>query len=193
MVFATQNPIEQEGTYPLPEAQVDRFLLKVKIDYPKAEEERAILDRMAGSELPNVARVMSHEAIQRMADRVLGVYMDERIRDYMVSLVCSSCTPRDVGLAEVAHLIAFGGSLRDARVLARGAGDGVPPGPRLRGSRGRQGGGSRRAPPPHPAHLRGRSGERDDRTAHRAPARAGGGAVRPGTGHRAPGTEGLAG
>ena len=112
MVFATQNPIEQEGTYPLPEAQVDRFLLKVKIDYPKAEEERAILDRMAGSELPQVARVMSHEAVRRMADRVLGVYMDERIRDYMVALVRSSRTPRDVGLAEVAHLIAFGASPR---------------------------------------------------------------------------------
>ncbi|MBZ5589179.1 MAG: MoxR family ATPase [Acidobacteriia bacterium] len=112
LVFATQNPIEQEGTYPLPEAQVDRFLLKVKIGYPKAEEERAILDRMAGSDVPPVARVMSHEALQRMADRVLNVYMDERIRDYMVALVRATRTPRDVGLAEVAHLIAFGASPR---------------------------------------------------------------------------------
>ena len=122
MVFATQNPIEQEGTYPLPEAQVDRFLLKVKIDYPKAEEERAILDRMAGSELPPVARVMSHEAVRRMADRVLGVYMDERIRDYMVALVrADAARPRDVGLAEVAHLIAFGASPRATLAFSHAA------------------------------------------------------------------------
>ena len=121
MVFATQNPIEQEGTYPLPEAQVDRFLLKVKIDYPKAEEERAILDRMVGFEEPSVARVMSHEAIQRMADRVLGVYMDDRIRDYMVALVRATRTPRDVGLAEVAHLIAFGASPRATLAFSHAA------------------------------------------------------------------------
>jgi len=112
MVFATQNPIEQEGTYPLPEAQVDRFLLKVRIDYPKADEERAILDRMAGFEEPPVARVMGHEAVERLAGRVLDVYMDDRIRDYMVALVRASRTPKDVGLAEVAHLIAFGASPR---------------------------------------------------------------------------------
>src|SRR5688572_11512343 len=79
LVFATQNPIEQEGTYPLPEAQVDRFLLKVKVDYPRREEERQILDRMASGEAPPVAKVLKAEQVHRLTQRVREVYLDERI------------------------------------------------------------------------------------------------------------------
>jgi MoxR-like ATPase len=112
LVFATQNPIEQEGTYPLPEAQVDRFLLKARVEYPKKEEERQILDRMMGGDVPSVSRLLSVEAVRRLALRVREVYMDERIRDYIVALVTATRRPREVGLAEMAPLIAFGGSPR---------------------------------------------------------------------------------
>jgi MoxR-like ATPase len=112
LVFATQNPIEQEGTYPLPEAQVDRFLLKAKVDYPKKEEERQILDRMLSGDVPPVARVLTTDDVRRLAKRVREVYLDERIRDYIVALVTATRRPREVGLSEMAHLIAFGASPR---------------------------------------------------------------------------------
>ena len=112
LVFATQNPIEQEGTYPLPEAQVDRFLLKAKVDYPTKAEERQILDRMISGEAPPVSRVLSGDAARRLASRVRDVYMDERLRDYMVALVSATRTPREVGLVDLAPLIAYGASPR---------------------------------------------------------------------------------
>jgi MoxR-like ATPase len=112
LVFATQNPIEQEGTYPLPEAQVDRFLLKAKVDYPTRAEERQVLDRMISGEAPPVAKVLSGDAVRRLAARVRDVYMDERLRDYMVALVAATRAPREVGLAELASLIAYGASPR---------------------------------------------------------------------------------
>jgi MoxR-like ATPase len=112
LVFATQNPIEQEGTYPLPEAQVDRFLLKTKVDYPKPEEERQILDRMLSGEIPPVAKVLSGDAVRSLTRRVRQVFLDDRLRDYMVSLVSATRQPRQVGLSELGHLIAFGASPR---------------------------------------------------------------------------------
>jgi MoxR-like ATPase len=112
LVFATQNPIEQEGTYPLPEAQVDRFLLKVRVDYPSKGEERQILDRMISGEAPPVGHVLSCEAVQRLALRVREIYMDERLRDYMVALVAATRKPREVGLVDLAPLIAYGASPR---------------------------------------------------------------------------------
>jgi MoxR-like ATPase len=112
LVFATQNPIEQEGTYPLPEAQIDRFLLKARVDYPSKVEERQILDRMISGEAPPVARVLSREAVQRLAGRVREIYLDERLRDYMVALVAATRKPREVGLVELAPLIAYGASPR---------------------------------------------------------------------------------
>jgi MoxR-like ATPase len=112
LVFATQNPIEQEGTYPLPEAQVDRFLLKAKVDYPSKAEERQILDRMISGEAPSVSRVLSGDAVRRLAARVREVYLDERLRDYMVALVAATRAPREVGLAELVPLIAYGASPR---------------------------------------------------------------------------------
>src|SRR5436309_6882515 len=89
LVLATQNPIEQEGTYPLPEAQVDRFMLKLKIDYPSRGEEREILDRMTGSHVPQVSKVASTAEILRARDAVIHVYVDERIKDYIVNVVHS--------------------------------------------------------------------------------------------------------
>ncbi len=112
LVFATQNPIEQEGTYPLPEAQVDRFLLKAKVDYPSRAEERQILDRMITGEAPAVQRVLSSEAVQRLAARVREVYMDERLRDYMVALVAATRSPREIGLGDLSPMIAYGASPR---------------------------------------------------------------------------------
>jgi len=112
LVFATQNPIEQEGTYPLPEAQVDRFLLKAKVDYPARIEERQILDRMISGEAPKVSRVLSPDAVRRLEGRVREVYMDERLRDYMVALVAATRSPREVGLVDLAPLIAYGASPR---------------------------------------------------------------------------------
>jgi MoxR-like ATPase len=112
LVFATQNPIEQEGTYPLPEAQVDRFLLKTRVEYPRRDEERQILDRMLGGEVPAVSRVLSAAAVERLTRTVRQVYIDERIRDYIVALVSATRQPRDVGLSELAPLVAFGASPR---------------------------------------------------------------------------------
>src|SRR5262245_3895390 len=112
LVFATQNPIEQEGTYPLPEAQVDRFLLKAKVDYPKQDEERLIFDRMLSGETPPVSRVMKADAVLQLEKRVREIYIDERLRDYMVALVTATRRPKDVGLVELAPLIAFGASPR---------------------------------------------------------------------------------
>jgi MoxR-like ATPase len=112
LVFATQNPIEQEGTYPLPEAQVDRFLMKVRVDYPNKEEERQVLDRMMSGEVPKVAKVLTAEAVKRLTERVREVYVDERLRDYMVALVTATRRPKDVGLSDLAPLVAFGASPR---------------------------------------------------------------------------------
>jgi MoxR-like ATPase len=121
LVFATQNPIEHEGTYPLPEAQVDRFLLKAKVDYPKRDEERQILDRMMSGEVPAVSRVLEADAVHRLCQRVREVYLDERIRDYIVSLVSATRRPRESGLGDIAHVIAFGASPRATLALSEAA------------------------------------------------------------------------
>ena len=111
LVLATQNPIEQEGTYPLPEAQVDRFMLKLKVDYPSKPEERAILDRMTGAELPAVRHVVSPADILSAREVVGQVYMDERVKDYIVDIVFATRAPKDYKL-DIAPLIAFGASPR---------------------------------------------------------------------------------
>jgi MoxR-like ATPase len=112
LVFATQNPIEQEGTYPLPEAQVDRFLLKARVDYPTQAEERQVLDRMVSGEAPAVAKVLTADAVRRLASRARDVYMDDRLRDYMVALVAATRNPRSVGLLDLGPLVAYGASPR---------------------------------------------------------------------------------
>ena len=111
LVMATQNPIEQEGTYPLPEAQVDRFMLKIKVDYPTRVEEREILDRMAGGRVPQVSKVTGTSEIIRARDAVTHVYMDDRIKDYIVSLVHATRKPAEHKL-DIGPLVQFGASPR---------------------------------------------------------------------------------
>jgi MoxR-like ATPase len=119
LVLATQNPIEQEGTYPLPEAQVDRFLFKVKLDYPTKSEERQILDRMGGAmhrTIP-VEAVITPADVLRVRATVDEIYMDDKIKDYIVDIVQATRTPKDYGL-ELENLIDYGASPRATLSLA---------------------------------------------------------------------------
>ncbi len=120
LVLATQNPIEQEGTYPLPEAQVDRFMLKLKVGYPSKTEERAILDRMSGEQVPAVQRVVTPAEILAAREVVNQIYMDDRVRDYIVDIVFATRTPKDYKL-DIAPLIAFGASPRATLYLTLAA------------------------------------------------------------------------
>ncbi len=119
LVLATQNPIEQEGTYPLPEAQVDRFMLKLRVGYPSRDEEKEIMRRMAGGAPIDVEAVASPEAILAARRRVSELYMDERIVDYIVDIVHATRAPRDAGLADLASLVEFGASPRATIALAQ--------------------------------------------------------------------------
>ncbi len=121
VVLATQNPIEHEGTYPLPEAQVDRFMLKVKVGYPTREEERVILDRMAAPEPPRAARAVGPRDLAAARAAVHRVYVDDRLKDYVVSLVFATRDPRGHGLADLAPLVEFGASPRATIALALAA------------------------------------------------------------------------
>jgi len=112
MVLATQNPIEQEGTYPLPEAQVDRFMLKVKVDYPAREEERVIIDRMTGVSLPTVNPVVTPHEIMKAREIVRHIYVDEKIKDYVLDLVFTTRQPGTSGLSDLNTLINYGASPR---------------------------------------------------------------------------------
>jgi MoxR-like ATPase len=112
LVLATQNPIEQEGTYPLPEAQVDRFMLKVIVDYPSRAEERVIMDRMTGSTLPAVRPVITPDDLIRARGRVRQIYVDEKIKDYVLDLVFATRYPTRNGLTDLEPLISFGASPR---------------------------------------------------------------------------------
>jgi MoxR-like ATPase len=112
LVLATQNPIEQEGTYPLPEAQVDRFMMKVVISYPKKEEEKLIIRLNATGEYPKPNRVLKPEDITRARNVVREVYMDEKIEQYIVDIVYATRTPNDYGLAKLSGMIAYGASPR---------------------------------------------------------------------------------
>jgi MoxR-like ATPase len=120
LVMATQNPIEQEGTYPLPEAQLDRFLFKVLVDYPAAEEERRVLEFHLGKAFPRPARTSSLEELGELEEVAREVYLDERIRSYIVSLVSATRRPAEVGLGDLVPLLAFGGSPRASIALAVG-------------------------------------------------------------------------
>ena len=112
LVLATQNPIEQEGTYPLPEAQVDRFMLKVIVDYPKPNEERVIIDRMTGVLLPTVNAIIDPQQILRAREMVKQVYVDEKITSYVLNLVLTTRNPGNNGLGDLRPFIAFGASPR---------------------------------------------------------------------------------
>ena len=121
LVMATQNPIEQEGTYPLPEAQVDRFMLKVVVDYPKKEEERLIVRMNNSGEFPKAQPVVSPEDIVRARQVVRDVYMDEKIERYIVDIVYATRTPQEYGLANLKDLISYGASPRASISLSMAA------------------------------------------------------------------------
>ena len=112
LVLATQNPIEQEGTYPLPEAQVDRFMLKVVITYPRRDEERQILELMTGATLPAVRPVIRPEQILPARHVVRGLYVDPKVKEYVLDLVFATREPAQNGLEDLYGLIAYGASPR---------------------------------------------------------------------------------
>lgn len=118
LVMATQNPIEQEGTYPLPEAQVDRFMLKVLVSYPKKEEEKLIIRMNNSGTFPKAKAVVTPEDIVRARSVVKDVYMDEKIERYIVDIVYATRTPEEYGLGKLKDLIAYGGSPRASISLA---------------------------------------------------------------------------
>ncbi len=121
LVLATQNPIEQEGTYPLPEAQLDRFLFKVLVDYPAAEDERQVLGYHLGETFPVPRRMTSLEELAELEEVAGGVYLDDRIQSYIVSLVAATRRPGEVGLGDLVPLIGFGASPRASIALAVGS------------------------------------------------------------------------
>lgn len=121
LVMATQNPIEQEGTYPLPEAQMDRFMLKVVIGYPKKEEEQLIVRQNIQRIFPKANKVLSTEEIVKARDVVKDVYMDEKIERYIVDIVFATRCPEEYGLSNLKEMISFGGSPRASISLSKAA------------------------------------------------------------------------
>jgi len=121
LVMATQNPIEQEGTYPLPEAQVDRFMLKVVIDYPTLDEEKKIIRENIAGAMPEVKPVIAAEDILKAREVVRQVYIDEKIEQYIADIVFATRYPDRYGLKDMKSMIAFGGSPRASISLAKAA------------------------------------------------------------------------
>jgi len=120
LVLATQNPIEQEGTYPLPEAQSDRFMLKIKVDYPTRDEEREILRRAGGGTMPEVRPVCTREDLLSARAAMAEVYVDAKIEEYVLDLVQATRDPARYGL-DLAHLVAYGASPRATMFLVAAA------------------------------------------------------------------------
>ena len=167
MVMATQNPIEQEGTYPLPEAQVDRFLLKVKVTYPQKSEEKEIVSRMSGGNEIPLRTVLNKAALAKLQQSMQMVYIDERIKDYIINLVFATRFPVEAGIAKLKNLIQFGASPRasiylteTAKALAfiRRRGYVTPEDVKI--------GGPRRPAPPHHPDLRSRGRSHEQRRHH---------------------------
>lgn len=121
LVMATQNPIEQEGTYPLPEAQLDRFMLKVVLDYPKKEDEKLIIRENLGKIFPVANKVMKTDNILKAREVVKEVYMDEKIENYILDIVFSTRFPEKYNLSKFSSMINFGGSPRASINLAKSA------------------------------------------------------------------------
>ena len=122
LVLATQNPLEQEGTYPLPEAQVDRFMLKAKISYPKRQEEREIVRlNLSGAGMPKTNKVITPEDIAKARAVVNDVYMDEKIEKYIIDIIFATREPAEYNLANLVPLISYGGSPRASISLAKAA------------------------------------------------------------------------
>lgn len=121
LVMATQNPIEQEGTYPLPEAQIDRFLMKAKIDYPKRDEEFTIIERMATDEVIEVKSVVEPERILEGRKVIENILMDDKLKNYILDIVLATRDPQDFAMKEIADYIEYGVSPRGSIALARAA------------------------------------------------------------------------
>ena len=121
LVLATQNPIESEGTYPLPEAQLDRFMLKVRVNYPSRDEEKEVLLRMSGGEEIPVQRLLDPAAIIAARTTISGLYLDQKMVDYIVDIVRATRDPAMVGQGDLKPLVAFGGSPRASIALAQAA------------------------------------------------------------------------
>jgi MoxR-like ATPase len=121
LVLATQNPIESEGTYPLPEAQLDRFMLKVRVGYPSRDEEKEVLLRMSGGQEITIERILEPGAILSARSAIANLYMDQKVVDYIVDLVRATRDPGLVGLTDLKPLVAFGGSPRASIALAQAA------------------------------------------------------------------------
>lgn len=121
LVLATQNPLEQEGTYPLPEAQMDRFMFKILVDYPTKVEELEIMNRMGQDKHPEIEPVISAEELMRARSRVDQIYVDEKVRNYIVEIVMSTRQPAKHGLGQIENLIKVGGSPRATINLIRSA------------------------------------------------------------------------
>jgi MoxR-like ATPase len=120
MVIATQNPIEQEGTYPLPEAQVDRFMLKLRIDYPTKEEERTIMKRMTSNNgHAQVQKIIQPEVLLKAQEIINSIYIDNNLEDYILNLVTATRNPATQNLPKLANLIQYGASPRASIFLHR--------------------------------------------------------------------------
>jgi MoxR-like ATPase len=121
LVLATQNPIEHEGTYPLPEAQVDRFMFKLVVTYPERREEREVLDRMTTGPEPTARQVLDPTWVLAARELVKSIYADERIKEYVLDLIAATRRPADAGLGDLAGMIEYGASPRAAIFLLRAA------------------------------------------------------------------------
>ncbi|MBN1384987.1 MAG: AAA family ATPase [Elusimicrobia bacterium] len=121
MVLATQNPIEQEGTYPLPEAQIDRFMLKLKITYPDKKQEKEIMEKVSANNFGSVKRVVDPARIKKARQAVRQVYMDEKIKDYIINIVFATRNPEEYKIKDLKNMISFGASPRASIYLAEAA------------------------------------------------------------------------
>lgn len=121
LVLATQNPIEQEGTYPLPEAQIDRFMMKLKVNYPSRREESEILNRMTVKNVPEAKTVVQCEEILKARDSIKDIYIDDKIKNYILDLVSATRKPEEYKLYELKKLIAYGASPRATLFLTQSA------------------------------------------------------------------------
>ena len=121
LVLATQNPLEQEGTYPLPEAQMDRFMFKINVVYPAKGEELEILNRMGTNEKPEIQSVINQDDLLRASSRADQIYVDNKIKNYIVEIVMASRKPAEYGLSRIANLVNVGGSPRATLSLFRAA------------------------------------------------------------------------
>lgn len=121
LVLATQNPLEQEGTYPLPEAQMDRFMFKIDVTYPSKKEEFEILEKMASNDKPQIEPCVSREELMRASERVDQIYIDQKVKQYIVEIVMATRQPDDYGLSHMSNLISVGCSPRATISLVRAA------------------------------------------------------------------------